>query len=66
MLEPHFSVIELAENWKLSDDFVRRQFRDEPGVIKWVRQRPGRRRYVILRIPKSVAERVYRRFMIAA
>ena len=66
MLEKHYSVNDLAAKWFLSDDFVRRQFRDEPGVQKWVRQKPGRRRYVILRIPHSVAERVYRRVTIAA
>ena len=64
MHEKHYSVLELAEHWNLSDDFVRRQFRDEPGVIQWVRQKPGRRRYIILRIPQSVAERVYRRFTV--
>ena len=66
MLERHFSVNDLAAKWFLSDDYVRRLFWDEPGVIKLVRQKPGKRRYVILRIPHSVAERVYRRFMIAA
>ncbi len=61
MVERHYSVLELAELWNLSDDYIRKLFRDEPGVISWVRHRPGRRRYVILRIPESVALRVYRR-----
>ncbi len=31
--ERHFSVEELAECWHLSDDFVRRLFLGEPGVV---------------------------------
>lgn len=66
MTERHFTVMELAELWNLSDDTVRRFFKDEPGVICWVRQQEGRRRKVCLRIPESVALRVYRRGQIAS
>lgn len=59
--ERHFSVEELAELWKMSDDFVRRLFLKEPGVVVFWRQRPGRRVYRTLRIPASVALRVHRR-----
>lgn len=59
--ERHFSVEELAELWKISDDFVRRLFLKEPGVVVFWRQRPGRRVYRTLRIPESVALRVHRR-----
>ena len=60
--EPHFTVAELSEQWSLSRDAVRRMFEDEPGVLKLGdKSRPGRRRYTTLRIPRSVAERVYRR-----
>jgi hypothetical protein len=59
--EQHFSVEELAELWKISDDFVRRLFLKEPGVVVFWRQRPGRRVYRTLRIPASVALRVHRR-----
>lgn len=59
--EQHFSVEELAELWKISDDFVRRLFLKEPGVVVFWRQRPGRRVYRTLRIPESVALRVHRR-----
>jgi hypothetical protein len=56
----HYTVSELAEAWNLSVDFVRDLFRDEDGVVRWVRKRAGRRRYVTLRIPADVAARVYR------
>ena len=59
--ERHFSVEELSERWKMSDDFVRRLFLHEPGVVVFFKQRPGRRVYRTLRIPESVAQRVHRR-----
>jgi hypothetical protein len=57
----HYTVAELAEAWNVSDDFVRDLFADERDVLRWFRNRRGRRRYVVLRIPAPVAERVYRR-----
>jgi hypothetical protein len=70
--ERHFTVIELATLWNVHPDTVRRIFAEEPGVIKISRRtsshdRPPRenghrpRVWVQLRIPESVAERVYRR-----
>ncbi len=59
--ERHYSVEELCELWGMSDDFVRRLFLDEPGVVVFYKYRPGRRVYRILRIPESVALRVHRR-----
>lgn len=59
--ERHFSVEELADLWKMSDDFVRRLFLHEPGVVVFYRQQPGRRVYRTLRIPESIALRVHRR-----
>lgn len=39
-------------------------FRDEPGVLRFGKEKKGHQRdYVTLRIPASVAERVYRRCM---
>ena len=54
---------ELADHWALSVDAVRRLFEGEPDVLVFAQRRPGRRRYRTLRIPLSVAERVYRRLM---
>ena len=62
--EPHYTVDEIAQAWKLSPDKVRRLFENEAGVL--VLENPGafsKRRYRTLRIPKSVVERVYRRLV---
>jgi hypothetical protein len=56
-LERHYSVEELCELWGLSDDFVRRLFLREPGVVIFYQQRPGRRVYRTLRVPESVGNR---------
>jgi hypothetical protein len=59
--ERHFTIAEVAAMWNLSDEFVRQLVRDEPGVTEWVRQKPGRRRYRVLRIPRSVVARLYKK-----
>jgi len=56
----------LASIWGVSDDFVRRLFLREPGVVVFFKYRPGRRTYRTLRIPESVARRVHRRMEIEA
>ncbi len=53
--ERHYSVTDVASLWGLSRDSVRRLFRREPGVLAIGE------RYVTLRIPESVLERVHRR-----
>jgi hypothetical protein len=62
-VELHYTVAEIAEKWKLSEDAVRRLFEKEPGVLVLGRdgRTNGRRRYATLRIPESVAVRVHRR-----
>jgi hypothetical protein len=59
--EPHVTPQELAETWKLDVSTIRRWFIDEPGVLKYGKQsrRDGKRNYLTLRIPASVARRVY-------
>ena len=62
IFERHFSPAELAEAWNLSEDTVRRMFEREPNVL--IFENPDRgstRRRRTLRIPESVAARVYRR-----
>jgi hypothetical protein len=61
-VERHYAVMEIAEMWKLSTDKVRDLFEDEPGVLV-IGHRSSRRkrRYVTLRIPQSVVERVHAR-----
>jgi len=53
--ERHYSVNDVAKLWGLSRDSVRRIFRREPGVLVIGDK------YVTLRIPDSVLERVHRR-----
>lgn len=61
-VERHYAVAEVAELWNLSTDKVRHLFEDEPGVLV-IGERSSRRkrRYVTLRIPQSVLERVHAR-----
>ena len=60
--ETHYSVEEIAKEWKFSRDSVRRIFLAEPDTLKITR--PGsryKRTYTTLRIPEHVFNRVYRR-----
>jgi hypothetical protein len=61
--ERHYTPQQLAELWLLHESTIRRLFLDEPGVLKYGNSysRSGRREYVTLRIPESVARRVYAR-----
>jgi hypothetical protein len=61
LAERHFSVGELSERWNLSTDSIRRLFENEPGVIVFKNNQPYKREYKTLRIPETVAMRVYRR-----
>lgn len=61
-LERCYSLEQIAEFWALSVDTVRRIFEHEAGVL--IIERPrirGKRQYRTLRIPESVAQRVYHR-----
>jgi hypothetical protein len=61
--ERHFTPKQLADLWLLHESTVRRMFVDEPGVLKYGKaaRRDGKRDYLTLRIPESVARRVYER-----
>jgi hypothetical protein len=61
--ERHYSPKELADLWQLDESTIRRLFMDEPGVFVYGRERrrDGKRDYVTLRIPASVAVRVHER-----
>lgn len=60
MFERHFTPRTLSELWGFSEDTIVKWFGDEPGVIRQgeVNSR-GRRKRVTIRIPESVAQRVY-------
>jgi hypothetical protein len=57
MFERHFSAAELAEYWHVAPSTIRDWFDGEPGVLRIQKSRGSR---VTLRIPESVAERVYK------
>lgn len=59
--ERHYSVIEIATMWSLSERTVRRMFDGEEGVVNWAHANRRKRRYQTLRIPESVMLRVYQR-----
>jgi predicted transcriptional regulator len=64
-LEKHYSIIEIAELWGISDTTVRKIFTDEPGVLAWgTEERVGRhkkRGYRSIRVPESIMVRVHQR-----
>lgn len=64
--ERHYTVREIAKSWHLSRDTVTRLFQNEPGVLVLGDTNPRRRkrRYLTLRIPQSVLERVHRRCLL--
>jgi hypothetical protein len=60
-IDPHFSPQFYAELWGISVSTVIRWFQDEPGVLKLNEpSNNGKRSRVELRIPWSLAIRVYR------
>jgi hypothetical protein len=61
MAEKHYAPDELAELWGVSAETIRITFRKEPGVLRLQQPTKGKRQYVLLRIPVSVAERVHKR-----
>ncbi|MGH9437934.1 MAG: hypothetical protein ACRD22_08555 [Terriglobia bacterium] len=59
-IEPHYSVKFFAELWSLSESTVLKMFQDEPGVFRIAKpSKNGRRTRCELRIPLSIAMRVY-------
>ncbi len=60
--EKHYSLIEIAKLWALSEKTVRKIFEREPGVINWsTEERLHKRGYRTLRVPETVLHRVHRK-----
>ncbi len=59
--ERHFTISELASNFKHSYDATLDIFRKEPGVLRISRPRKSIRHCTTIRVPQSVAERDYQR-----
>ena len=63
--ERKFTSEELAKLHGLNPTTIRRMFVDEPGVIRLgTSRRRGKRQYFSLRIPASVAARVFGRLTV--
>ncbi len=61
-LEKHYTVGEVAAMWNLSEDTIRKLFRDDPAVLKiGLTEKLYKRWYVVLRIPESVVMRTHER-----
>lgn len=59
-LERHYTAKELAQMWRIDPSTVRELFKDEPGVFRiGEAHRRGKRGYVSMRIPESIAVRVH-------
>ena len=60
--ELHFSPAQVGKMWGIGPDKAREMFRHESGVLVLGGDGGrGKRGYSVLRIPKSVVERVHRR-----
>jgi hypothetical protein len=59
-IDPHYSPQFYAELWGISVSTVLRWFQDRPGVLKLNEpSKNGKRSRIELRIPRSLAMRVY-------
>lgn len=62
-IEELYTPQDLAKKWKLHPTTIQRLFVDEPGVLVYGKEdrRDGKRQYITIRIPVSVANSVYKR-----
>jgi len=59
-LERHYTVAEVAGLWQISEETVRKLFRDVPGVLKiGAPERLHKRGYFLLRIPETILQKVH-------
>jgi hypothetical protein len=60
--EKHYSIIEIAELWALSEETDRKIFESKPVVIHWsTEEKLYKRGYPTLRVPGTVLYRVHRK-----
>lgn len=59
-IDPHYSPRFYGELWGVSESTVLRWFQDQPGVLKCgTAAKNGRRRRVEIKIPLTLAMRIY-------
>lgn len=63
--ERWWTVQELSVRWFMSDDYVRRLIRSEPGILAFNVRKPGKRTFNTYRVPDSVRARIERRFTVS-
>ena len=62
--DPHFSISDLAKQWRISRETVRLLVKDEPGVC---RIQLGRKKIMCrYSVPESVARRIHTRLFYAS
>jgi hypothetical protein len=64
--ERHYNLTQLSNRWGFARGTLARWFEDEPGILRLggFRLRRGRKSaYISMRIPESVAMRVYRKHL---
>lgn len=61
--ETQYTVKDIAKEWKVDEETIRKVFIDEPGILDLGKRdrRDGKRNYCVLRIPESVLTGVYAR-----
>jgi hypothetical protein len=62
--ERHYTLSELAAHWRMSVGTLRVWFENEPGIVRYGTGKLSKgkqRTYVSIRVPESVAVRVYQR-----
>jgi len=65
IFEKLYTVNELSKLWNFSPRVISRLFEHEPDVVVLYNPHPDRRRYRSLRIPESVAIRLYRKMSLS-
>jgi AraC-like DNA-binding protein len=54
-LDRHLSIAEIAQQWGVSKDTVRRHFESVPGVLRLGhRETKAKRRYFTVRVPERI------------
>ena len=65
--ERHYTVQQVADEWAVSTMTIRRLFESEPGVLCiGDRLTPRKRKYVTIRIPEHVNQRVRMRLEVTS
>ena len=59
-IEKYYTLSEIAEEWHLSPEKIRRLFMNQKDIMRVTEPKRGTRSYVTYRIPEKVKQRVHR------